>query len=120
MLDENSIFSQHGSASQALDEALLVFAHLVRAKDRGPALPSLGNMLDLCLEGYAIIPGADGRRDLFNWVLLDAIPAAWSCRLPNFIYNMHWPWPPPKLPLTSSQMRKERLCGPTRRCTRRL
>jgi hypothetical protein len=97
-LDEPSSFAYRGSAVQALDEARLVFAHLVRAQDSEYAAASLGDMLDLCLEGYAIFPGADGRRDLFNWVLLDAVPAAWSGRLPNFIYTMHWPWPPPNSP----------------------
>jgi hypothetical protein len=45
------------------------------------------------LEGYAIFPGSDGRRDLLNWWLTQVVPAAYERRLPDEIYTMRWPWP---------------------------
>lgn len=67
-----------------------------------PAVLALDAALDVvtslsedCLEGYAIFPGAsDERRDLFNWWLLHAVPAAFSGRVPALLYTMELPWPP--------------------------
>jgi hypothetical protein len=64
------------------------------ALDPAAARPALLEMLDDCLAGYAVFPGSDGRRDLFNWFLVEAVPAAWSERLPDRIYTLKWPWPP--------------------------
>jgi hypothetical protein len=49
-------------------------------------------MLRLCLLGMAINEGGDGRRDMWNWVLVEVVPAAWMLRLPDFIWT--WPMPP--------------------------
>ena len=49
---------------------------------------ALLEILDDCLEGYAIFPGSQGRRDLFNWWLLEVIPAAWCLRFPESIYTI--------------------------------
>jgi streptomycin 6-kinase len=82
------------TGSQALDEALNVFSNLIRALDPTEAPQALLNILDDCLQGYAVFPGSDGRRDLFNWLLLEAVPAAWSLHLPDAIYTFRWSWPP--------------------------
>jgi hypothetical protein len=78
----------------ALHEALDVFANLARAFDPAAAPDALLEMLDDCLAGDAIFPGSDGRRDLFNWILIEVVPAAWKQRLSAAIYTFHWPWPP--------------------------
>ena len=60
---------------QALDEAILVLENslAVMTSDHAPAM--LVEMLDLCLEGYAIFPGSLGRRALLEWCLWEAVPA---------------------------------------------
>jgi hypothetical protein len=40
------------------------------------------------LEGYAIFPGSYGRRELFDWWLLDVVPASWYLLPPNSIYSI--------------------------------
>jgi hypothetical protein len=94
LLDTETLFSEI-TGSQALNEARDVFANLARALTPEAALPALRAILDDCLEGYAVFPGSEGRRDLFNWVLLEVVPAAWNLHLPKAIYTFHWPWPPP-------------------------
>jgi hypothetical protein len=94
-LDVDTLFPLEITGSQALNEARDVFANLVRALVPEAVLPALHAILDDCLEGYAVFPGSEGRRDLFNWVLLEVIPAAWSLHLPEASYTFRWPWPPP-------------------------
>ncbi|KYC44101.1 hypothetical protein WA1_02885 [Scytonema hofmannii PCC 7110] len=55
------------------------------------AREALLEILDDCFEGYAIFPGSAGKRDLFNWWVVEVIPAAWSQQLPTFIYTMKLP-----------------------------
>ena len=52
------------------------------------------DILDVTLDGYAVFPGMQGRRDLFNWWLSEAVPAAFMERVPDHIYSGDWPWPP--------------------------
>jgi len=56
---------------------------------------ALIEILEDCFDGYAIVPGTQGKRDLFNWFLIEVLPAAWCLRLPDRIYTLKWPWPPP-------------------------
>jgi hypothetical protein len=44
--------------------------------------------LDDCFDGYAIFPGSQHRRDLFNWWLLDVVPATWCLKFPKKIYTI--------------------------------
>jgi streptomycin 6-kinase len=94
--DWKALFPLAMTGSQALDEALNVFSNLTRALDATEAPQAILNILDDCLQGYAVFPGSEGRRDLFNWLLLEAVPAAWSLHLPDAIYTFRWPWPPPE------------------------
>jgi hypothetical protein len=50
---------------------------------------TLLEILDDCLEGYAIFPGSQGRRDLFNWWLLEVVPATWCLQFPESIYRIN-------------------------------
>ncbi len=84
---------QVGTQYQELDEARLAFRAFTQLlDDRNQARPALVEMLGHCMEGMAINEGGDGRRDLWNWVLIEVTPAAWSLRLPDFIWT--WPQPP--------------------------
>jgi len=71
---------------QILCEALNVYKNAIKALDSKQSLEALINILDDCLEGYAIFPGADGRRELFDWWLLDVLPASWCLLAPTSMY----------------------------------
>jgi hypothetical protein len=82
------LFPQKSSGTQVIDEALDVFKNLLKVLNRDRAKEALLEILDDCLEGYAIFPGSQGRRDLFNWWLLEVIPAAWCLQLPENFYTI--------------------------------
>lgn len=84
----NQLFPKNSVGSQAIDEALDVFRNAVRVIDKTQAKAALLEMLDDCFEGYAIFPGSQGRRDLFNWWLLEAVPASWCLEFPRVVYRM--------------------------------
>lgn len=92
--DVLSMFPQVATPPQALHEAIDVFYQSLTALDPANAMDALREILDDCLEGYAIFPGSAGRRDLFNWWLIEVVPASWHLRKPDFIYTMRLPWPP--------------------------
>ncbi len=79
---------------QSFGEGLLVYYTLCHMIEPDQARVSLATILDTVLQGYAIIPGGAGRRDILNWVLLEVIPAAFVYTLPERIYTQDWPWPP--------------------------
>jgi hypothetical protein len=72
---------------QVLSESLDVYHQAIQALDRSQAKDALLNILEDCLEGYAIFPGAQGRRELFNWWLLDVVPAVWNLLPPHQLYS---------------------------------
>lgn len=71
---------------QAWYEASNVFENALKTLDPNLALDALLEILEDCLEGYAIFPGSAGRRDLLNWWLFDVVPAAWCLRAPTSMY----------------------------------
>ncbi len=89
----NNLFPQMSVGSQAIDEAIDVFRNLLRVTVPELAREALLEILDDCFEGYAIFPGSAGKRDLFNWWLVEVVPAAWCLRLPNLIYTVNNPHP---------------------------
>lgn len=93
-----NLFSEleHTGYQQALGEALLVYRDLLKMLPPNTDYRSaILDILDTCLTGYAIFPPPpDGTRDLFNWLLVEVIPAAYCCMLPQKIYTKEWPWPP--------------------------
>ncbi len=91
--DIGSMFPRTATPPQALHEALDVLYQALKVLDRASAVDALREILDDCMEGYAIFPGSDGRRDLFNWWLIQVVPASWSLRKPDIIYTMRLPWP---------------------------
>ncbi len=73
---------------QAIDEALDVFRNALRVIDSSQAREAILEILDDCFEGYAVFPGSHGRRDLFNWWLMEAVPATWCLQFPQVVYTM--------------------------------
>ncbi|GCL36556.1 MAG: hypothetical protein ACKO9I_06400 [Sphaerospermopsis kisseleviana] len=71
---------------QILDEALDVFDNAVRVLNYDQSVEAILNILEDCLEGYAIFPGSQGRRELFNWWLLDVVPASYNLLPPKSFY----------------------------------
>ncbi|WP_236144596.1 hypothetical protein [Nostoc sp. CMAA1605] len=72
---------------QILYEALDVYNNAIKALAPNQSLAAMIDILDDCLEGYAIFPGSDGRRELFEWWLLDVVPACWYLLPPSSIYS---------------------------------
>ena len=89
----NNLFPQMSVGSQAIDEAIDVFRNLLQVTVPELAREALLEILDDCFEGHAIFPGSAGKRDLFNWWLVEVVPAAWCLRLPNLIYTVNNPHP---------------------------
>ncbi|CAN1210815.1 hypothetical protein TUMEXPCC7403_11495 [Tumidithrix helvetica PCC 7403] len=89
ILDSSQFFSENNKISsfQVLYEALDVYKNAIEVLDPKQALEALRDILDDCLEGYAIFPGSYGRRELFDWWLLDVVPASWCLVAPNSIYS---------------------------------
>ncbi len=85
---DNQLFPKRSVGTQAIDEALDVFRNALRVLDSSQAREALLEILDDCFEGYAVFPGSHGRRDLFNWWLMEAVPATWCLQFPQVVYTM--------------------------------
>ncbi|AFZ58535.1 hypothetical protein H6G54_00930 [Anabaena cylindrica FACHB-243] len=73
---------------QALDEAVDVFENLLQVLESVKTREAILNILDDCFQGYAIFPGSQGRRELFDWWLLDVVPSVFCGRLPENIHTL--------------------------------
>lgn len=73
---------------QIIFEALDVYMSAIKTLDYNQSLESLLDILENCLEGYAIFPGSQGRRELFDWWLLEVVPASWYLMPPSSIYSL--------------------------------
>lgn len=73
---------------QALDEAVDVFENMLQVLESVKTRAAILNILDDCFQGYAIFPGSQGRRELFDWWLLDVIPSVFCGRLPKNIHTL--------------------------------
>lgn len=76
------------SSFQVLSEALDVYINAVKSLEPTHSLQALLDILDDCLEGYAIFPGSYGRRELFDWWLLDVVPSCWYLLAPTSAYSL--------------------------------
>lgn len=70
-------------APQALGEALGVVESARVVLDRSQAHAALLDILDSVFQGYAILPGSEGRRAIFDWWLKEVVPAAFALRVPR-------------------------------------
>ncbi len=85
---KQQLFPKLSEGTQALDEALDVFKNLLQLILPSQAKTAILEILEDCFEGYAIFPGSQHRRDLFNWWLLDVVPATWCLKFPKKIYTI--------------------------------
>jgi hypothetical protein len=68
--------------SQAIAEAVDVLRNAARLTDAARARDAAAVMIDDCLQGYAVFPGSEGRRTLFDWWLHVVVPETWALRHP--------------------------------------
>jgi uncharacterized protein (DUF433 family) len=87
LFKESNFYSQKEVASsQIISEATDVFYQGIRVINYEQAVKGILEILYDCLEGYAIFPGSYGRRYLFDWWLLDVVPASWNLIPPENFY----------------------------------
>lgn len=85
-IDKTNFFVDREIPSlQILSEALDVYISAIKLLEPDYSLQTLLDILDNCLEGYAIIPGSGGRRQLFDWWLQDIVPSVWYLRPPTSV-----------------------------------
>lgn len=81
------------TANDLYDEVRLLFwafAHLLSTRQEAPQ--HLRDMIGYCYTGDALYQQASGITDLWQWLVVAAIPAAWCLRLPERVWRM--PYPP--------------------------
>lgn len=71
---------------QIINEANRVFYNAIRVIDYDQSMEAILEILDDCLEGYAVFPGSYGRRELLDWWILDVVPASWFLLPPKSLY----------------------------------
>jgi hypothetical protein len=81
-----SYFHKQGANFQAISEALDVFYNALKVIKYDQSVESILEILDDCLEGSAIFPGSYGRRELFDWWLLDVVPESYKLLPPKSFY----------------------------------
>lgn len=79
---------------QAADEAYSIFYGLVKTLDRKTAYKAILHILYDAITGDAISGFAAAQRDMFNWWLIEVIPAAYCLKLPATLYSGKWKFPP--------------------------
>ncbi len=75
-------YVEGASADLDLDEARSLYFELGRALDPESVVGALRTMLDDALTGQAVTSYSDDRRQLYNWVIAVAAPAALAEREP--------------------------------------
>lgn len=78
-----------GTSSVLYDEVRLLFwafAHLLSTPQDAPE--HLGDMIGYCYTGDALYQQASGNEELWQWLVVAAIPAAWCLRLPEHVWRM--------------------------------
>jgi hypothetical protein len=85
-----NVFARYAgkTGSQAIDEAIDVYVNLSRICDMPQARSAMLEILDECLEGFALLIGSANRREILNWILTEVVPAAW-CLQTSPPFNLH-------------------------------
>jgi len=81
-----SYFQNKEANFQEINEALDVFYNAMKVIKYDQSVEAILEILYDCLEGYAIFPGSYGRRELFDWWLLDVVPASYNLLPPKSFY----------------------------------
>ncbi|MCT7983564.1 hypothetical protein NG796_09665 [Laspinema sp. A4] len=71
---------------QIISECRNVFKNAIGVLDREQAKEATLAILKDCLAGYAISPASSERRHLFDWWLLEVVPASWYLLSPRALY----------------------------------
>jgi hypothetical protein len=83
---KSSYFHKQGVNTQVIRDALDVFSNAMKVMNYDLAGKAVLEILSDCLEGYAIFPGSSDRRGLFDWWLLDVVPASYNLLPPKSFY----------------------------------
>ena len=86
VLTQQNLATQEVKNFQAVNEALDVFYNAIRLLESEQSVEALLEILDDCLEGYAIFPGFTGRREVFEWWIDEVVPASWFLLPPKSFY----------------------------------
>ncbi|PSB39731.1 hypothetical protein C7B69_01735 [filamentous cyanobacterium Phorm 46] len=79
---------------QASDEAYSILYGLVKTLNPKTAYKAILHILYDAITGDAISGFAAAQRDMFNWWLIEVIPAAYCLKLPSTLYSGKWEFPP--------------------------
>jgi hypothetical protein len=71
---------------QTITEVVDVFNNAIRVLDEEQSVEAILDILNDCLEGYAIFPGSTGRREVFDWWIDEVVPASWFLLPPKSFY----------------------------------
>jgi hypothetical protein len=69
-----------------MNEATDVFLNAMKVINYDQSIEAILEILEDCLEGYAVFPGSYGRRELFDWWVLEVVPASWFLLPPKSLY----------------------------------
>jgi len=78
---------------QATDEAYNIFYGLLQTLNTKTAYNAILNILYDAITGDAITGCTEARRDMFNWWLIEVVPAAYCLKLPSTLYSREWEFP---------------------------
>jgi hypothetical protein len=78
---------------QATDEAYNIFYGLLQTLNTKIAYDAILDILYNAITGDAISGCTEARRDMFNWWLIEVIPAAYCLKLPSTLYSGKWDFP---------------------------
>ena len=79
---------------QASNEAYNIFYGLLQTLNTKTAYNAILDILYDAITGDAISGFTEARRDMFNWWLIEVIPAAYCLKLPSTLYSGKWEFPP--------------------------
>ncbi|MEG3892872.1 MULTISPECIES: hypothetical protein [unclassified Microcoleus] len=79
---------------QATDEAYNIFYGLLQTLNTKTAYNAILDILYDAITGDAISGFAVAKRDMFNWWLIEVVPAAYCLKLPSTLYSREWEFPP--------------------------
>ena len=79
---------------QASNEAYNIFYGLLQTLNTKTAYNAILDILYDAITGDAISGFAAAQRDMFNWWLIEVVPAAYCLKLPSTLYSGKWDFPP--------------------------
>ncbi len=71
-----------------------IFYGLLQTLNTKTAYNAILDILYDAITGDAISGFAAAQRDMFNWWLIEVIPAAYCLKLPSTLYSREWEFPP--------------------------